>query len=511
MAHLEKRLFSSIIQRKNAKLFDGDCPFSLNLMEGRQRAASGRGEDGDHAAGEACMSLDTPQLAAAITRICGHAIRVGAPLYNAGYAEKTVNIYRFAHHLLHQLPFPAEVSGLLDDGERLAQRQVAYVRQAWALRRPLDALLLAVKKHHQTLVGEGAHSSESCRLGSKRACIQGDMRCNLFAMPHEILLIILSHLDALTLGHCICTCRSLNKECLAIAEMHVLARPHLLPKARVTSSSSLPCWPRALFALERLEAAVGPMPASRSWWHEWEPLRMLEVKLTLPQSAAQQLTSDRFRPGGDKAVLPLLRHYASGLSWMLHAGWPICDAAAVMLLSAYGPAAMGHAVRERSPVLAASAHMLSSALFSRAWQISSPAPLTYASIHGCFGLLVSDPVWASLLSPEAEPGLKFTTSGPLLANDAMNMPDEKPGVQVPVFRLASAGCELRDGEPVVCFRSEYRTGGMLRTLIQTSPTGYALPPLVDVEVEAIHESGSWLVLGMPVRRKVFIVTVSMPY
>ena len=63
--------------------------------------------------------------------------------------------------------------------------------------------------------------------------------------------------------------------------------------------------------------------------------------------------------------------------------------------------------------------------------------------------------------------------------------------------------------PIVCFLSEMGdTGGALRTLVQTSPIGFALPALAEITLAATgwhHDpiQQAW--------RRSFLVHVSMPF
>ncbi len=195
------------------------------------------------------------------------------------------------------------------------------------------------------------------------------------------------------------------------------------------------------------------------------------------------------------SISKLLRNYAGGLSWMLHAGWPLTQATACMLLCAYGAAAIGDAIRRRSHEFAASTHAICHALQQRAWTVSTPAPPTYSAVDGTFGLAVADPAWLDLLSPTVDGTVRrsILTSAPVQACDnPAALPEEWPeeggeqleqvapqpaGTQVPPDRLSSAALELREGGALVRFISETVVDGdRLRSLIQTSPTGYVLPP-----------------------------------
>ena len=52
---------------------------------------------------------------------------------------------------------------------------------------------------------------------------------------------------------------------------------------------------------------------------------------------------------------------------------------------------------------------------------------------------------------------------------------------------------------------------LLRSLIQTSPTGYVLPPLATVTLLEVHAVGEWCFKGVPIWRRCYSVRVSAPY
>ena len=81
---------------------------------------------------------------------------------------------------------------------------------------------------------------------------------------------------------------------------------------------------------------------------------------------------------------------------------------------------------------------------------------------------------------------------------------------MPLQRLGSVACELTDG-PVVCFESS-NDGCLLRSLIQTSPTGFALPPLARVTLVDVRAPGEWASPdGKAVSRTCFVCRVCYPY
>ena len=124
-------------------------------------------------------------------------------------------------------------------------------------------------------------------------------------------------------------------------------------------------------------------------------------------------------------ALPL--RYASGVDWMVQAGWPPTQAAAVMLVTSSGPMALARGVRNHSPTFAASSYALSEALWARARAIRSPAPPAFASLRGTFGLVSADECWLQLLADDAAPvRTSFTTTAVVLASsDPATFPDEE--------------------------------------------------------------------------------------
>lgn len=271
-----------------------------------------------------------------------------------------------------------------------------------------------------------------------------------------------------------------------------------------------PRWARTLHALDLLECLIGPRPSSRQWWHEWPKLCAVDAAHT-DQSPVDMRS---FIRGGDKSIPAMLQQYAAGLSWMVDAGWTPLTATIAMLLLACGSAAIGHAIRSKSRELAASIHALSAALRHRAWAITTAAPPTYASVEGYFGLAASDPSWLALLEPGVPLGCTFRTCAPLQAciHPSRLPAVPEPAADGPIHRVVSAACELRVGGPIVCFISEVRSqGDALRTLMQTSPIGYALPPLAEITLVAVHRPGEWRHGDMTVWRHCFCVTVRAFY
>ena len=361
---------------------------------------------------------------------------------------------------------------------------------------------------------------------------------SLLELPEDVGQLVLSKCSARSLANLARTCRSMRLVCLKEGAARMRKCQPKLFRGMVSAADAHPRWLRTLASLEALEAAVGPRPplASRKWWDEWTELRMAEAAHT----GQQPINPTMFGPGGERSIKALLRQYAAGLSWMVDAGWAPLQASAVMLLLACGSAALGHSIRNKSDTFAASAHALFDALRQRAWGISTPAPPTFASIEGIFGLASADPAWCSLLANDVSIGHSFVTSAPIQAclhPSRLPTPDEADfgaaghgqgqqphgvgsngsatfsSLSSPLHRAASAACELRFGGPIVCFLSEVRDlqGDCLRTLIQTSPISYALPPLSRVTLVAMHGPGELHHCSNPLWRRTFCVTVSAEY
>lgn len=511
--------------------------------------------------------------AAWLVQRCTHAIRLGAPLYNAGAIYECTELYRttIIECMRHPHNVPEAVQRIFY--EVLGRHSlISASRRAWDFRSALDhaiSIATAVCSPPQTRMVSPAsimhvpavapsdardahgwdptsrirarrrpHSSSSTAASS---CSDASSPCNsrLISMPCDVLPLMLRHLCACELSALARTCTTLRGSSYAMAAEAVCAsQPALRRGVRartgrtgyveigatgggggagagsgtisgtISGTAPEPSWVRTLHAIETVETYVGPRPVGRSWWDEWPALRRAESSST----TAEAIDDAAFGRGGSHSIKVLLSQHAASLSWMVDAGWTPLHASITMLLLACTAAAIGRAIRNRSPAFAATVHALTDAMRQRARFVKSAAPPTYASIEGSFGLSEADPVWLELLHPGLALGHRFVTCAPLQAAiHPTRLPDPSHGG--PVHRLVSAACEIRNGGPLVCFLSERGSAGdPLRTLLQTSPIGYALMPLATIELVVIHEPDTWHAgNGEPVPRRCFCVRVRVDY
>jgi len=437
-------------------------------------------------------------MEAGAVHMCATAIAVGAPMYNAGLYSDCACLYSdTAEQLLDQESLPESCIEALAAALDRAKGLHSASHRAWAMRLALDACL-------SYWVPDDVPVRMKARSVPKVSAVHRESA--LSCLPEDLTLVVLQHLSAVDLGVASCICSDWRRDANQIAEARLRAFREL-PEG----TAAVPCWARALRSYEELEAAVGPKPMS-PWWREWASMRMEEVALMGQE--AQFADPALFLPGGAMSIAALLRRYVNALSWMLDAGFPLTKAAACLLLSTHGTAALSRALREGSREYAASTHAVSEALLSRAWCLASPAPPTFASMHGSFGLASSDPAWFAFLEPDAAPGTRIRTSATILAiRDPASIPDEQGAITQPAEQgLASqVGCAPLEEAPLVCFHSEFAQGSNLRSLVQTSPNCYQLPPLASITLESVQPAGTWQACGRTVYRRCFVCVVSIAY
>ena len=491
---------------------------------------------------------------ALLVQRCMHAVRWGAPLYNKGALHECISVYELAAHACvnHPQNIPPSVITRLESALSESLKQSCASRKAWLLRHGLDdAIKVAVaiananvspppaprgdaeseggKVRHRdswsssgeadargeaSTVGWDAGSRQRRHKRSPRPPSPPDV-CHLLRLPHDLATILLSDMPALALGRLASTCSSLR----ALVHTHTATIIERVAPALVegmaphaeAGATFYARWLRTLHARELVQARVPRNANGRRFWDEWPRMMAAEeVRLNRGPEAVVDLRA--FMRGGARSVARLLLTHQHGVRWMLDAGWTAADACATMLLLSCGAATLGHAVREGNADFAASVHAVCDALRARAAGVSTPAPYTYAAIEGRYGLAAADPQWQQLLGADATVGRAFVTCAPVLAGThPTRMPDAE--CAGPLYRLASAPCELRRGAPLVCFLSEPpRCGGdALRTMLQVGPSAYALPPLSTVTLVATLAPGQWVHAGEVIQRRCLCVRVRTPY
>ena len=139
------------------------------------------------------------------------------------------------------------------------------------------------------------------------------------------------------------------------------------------------------------------------------------------------------------------------------------------------------------------------------------APTCYCNLTGLWGLMEEDPIWENLRSPDNHvpqfvPGFQLGTasavSGGILA-DNQSLPDGR-GLRIPIFGQDGVVYTLQDSA-IVAFESAPPSHEGWHSLVQTTPTGYSLPPLSTLTLVALHEAGSWTANGHVVQQRCYVV------
>ena len=208
----------------------------------------------------------------------------------------------------------------------------------------------------------------------------------------------------------------------------------------------------------------------------------------------------------------MIRNYAGGIDWKVQNGWPREQASAFSVLSAYLPASIAAAVKERSPRYAASTHILCEAMSTAAKRLkpTDVAPLVYWNLTGRFALSKEDPAWEALLSikDNSEAGFSFLTNGIARGNmaDSNSFPDDK-GYYMAVNLGGQVVMELTESD-IVCFKSAPTDGDGYHSFIQTSGASYMMPPLATVTLEKVQQPGEWYACGYKVQRRCYTVSIT---
>lgn len=219
----------------------------------------------------------------------------------------------------------------------------------------------------------------------------------------------------------------------------------------------------------------------------------------------------KYQTGGHESIENgPLKFHASAVNACVASGvWSREHAEAFFTASSVLTAPLAASIHDRSDRYAATAHVVCEALALQAKQrphyTYTHAP-HYTNLTGDLGL-ATDPAWLTLLQPEAEPGLSFTTDGltRALADEAA-FPNDK-GLH---RNLSIDGCTLQDSD-VVCFQSAPSDAEGHHSLLPV-PFCHSrfLPPLATVTLESVQAPGEWEVRGLRVKQRLFTVSVSFP-
>eukprot|EP00747_Dinoflagellata_sp_TGD_P169765 gnl/TRDRNA2_/TRDRNA2_199616_c0_seq1.p1 gnl/TRDRNA2_/TRDRNA2_199616_c0~~gnl/TRDRNA2_/TRDRNA2_199616_c0_seq1.p1 ORF type:complete len:365 (-),score=36.85 gnl/TRDRNA2_/TRDRNA2_199616_c0_seq1:97-1191(-) len=251
--------------------------------------------------------------------------------------------------------------------------------------------------------------------------------------------------------------------------------------------------------------ALPDRPTNRTWRDEWVQVRMEELVL---QGQEHRARREDFEDGGSASIDKMLQHLSSYIYWQVKQGWRRDHAEAYTILVSCGRAAMSRALRENSPVYAASQHLVFDVLCTRAKALKEPAPLAYRNLTGKYCLTSEDPVWSLLNQDVLEIGTTFTTTAIVAgySGRASNFKDEL-GFYITAYRGGKTTHELQNSD-VVCFTSTMKDANGFHSLIPTASCTYDLPPTAMVKLESIKEPGTWKVDEKFIQRRLLVVTVT---
>mmetsp|Transcript_9953 Transcript_9953/g.34981 ORF Transcript_9953/g.34981 Transcript_9953/m.34981 type:complete len:179 (+) Transcript_9953:968-1504(+) len=128
------------------------------------------------------------------------------------------------------------------------------------------------------------------------------------------------------------------------------------------------------------------------------------------------------------------------------------------------------------------------------------------------GLVDHDSSWSVLLQDDVQPGAKLVTTAPLEASAkaACLSPD---GYCTPIATTEGVDYAPVGESDIVRFRSRPTDAHGFHALVRSVSTDveseYDLPPFATVELESIHEAGTWSAFGLEkIPRRLFTVTVT---
>ena len=322
------------------------------------------------------------------------------------------------------------------------------------------------------------------------------------------------------------------------------------PKPSPTGPSPL----RMLVTVEKLVHRFGERPCDHGWRDEWH-----DVHVAQQQQHNHVYSTTAFTARPVEPIDQLLSRYGAEVDWLCNAGWTREGGEALTLLTYVGRGALGTALwkgrrfasqvntsasqhstseeREQGTLLAklralfgheklaASTYELMSQLaWGRVARPDDVAPTCYCNLFGLWGLVEEDRAWQEIIDKgfhkrrrrtrsggslgTTESGVSFETNalaGGILA-DASSMPDAC-GLRIPIFRGGGAEYTLQDS-PVVAFTSGPPSREGWHSLIQTSHSGFSLPPLARVTLLDVKPPGTWTANGHCVQQLCFVVRCS---
>lgn len=268
---------------------------------------------------------------------------------------------------------------------------------------------------------------------------------------------------------------------------------------------------RAVHTYERLELAIGKVPAQRTWRTEWNGLCWLQALKDEPEATrdAAQMWGNLLGVPTMVTIEETLPNYATEIGWLLARGWSREAAECHTLLFNVCRGAIGEALRLGDRRCVASVYAQLRALGARTAELETVAPTVYCNLNQTWGLVETDEAWQTLLRSDVPIGHRFVTYAVAGGETAgpLTFPDGR-GVRVPIHYPDPTGTiyELQQS-PIVAFVSRPSNAVALRSLVQSTPTGFDLPPLATVELVHVAAPGEWRANGRRIRQRCFTVHV----
>lgn len=350
----------------------------------------------------------------------------------------------------------------------------------------------------------------------------------LQVLPDDVVGCICSHVrSARQLANCSRINRSWRLAALAAAELRCSVM--LFWKDMPMTAGKQWLW--AYAEMERVEDWIGCTRmytalvhvGTLSWNLEWVEMNVEECMLTSQEAWALPA---RFAQDGEESIEQRTLQEQPQIQWLLANGWGHASAVAHSLLSTYCNTAIGNAIALRQPTFPASTFTLCAGLTAAALRMLEPAPDVFFALHGFAGLETQDKAWSVLRRRKISSHLVTTCVAGGNIADARTFPPASDG-RCHGFHKPNVGPDGRieyvlQKSAVVRFVSRSPDEqGTLRSLVPTCATGvydsssddpgetvYDLPPLTQVTLVDVLESGTWSANGLLVHRRCFVVEVA---